>query len=201
MLSFLLGLGYCILFFVGETGGLVDPLAYVFVSLILIGIFGLYMPFYIEKRLEEELSVGRYFFGCGIGLLIASFLVVFSFQRIAIDGGTNFLTINRFEALTLIPLIIVSFMFAVLSFILGFRFHLLTILNEPLKGSFFRKGELFIAVGMPCFIISATLFATAAIFWTPVAEVLSAVGFISLAVFIVVFIVSACKEVQSTGKP
>jgi hypothetical protein len=195
-----LGFGYCILYFAGETGDLVDPLAYVFVSLILFGIFGLYMPFYIEKRLEKELSVGRYFFGCGIGFLIAFFLVLFAFQRIAIDGGTNFLTINRFEALTLIPLILVSFMCLVLSFILGFRFHLLTMLDEPSKGSFFRKGELFIAVGVPCFVISAILFATAAIVWTPVAEFLSVVGFIPLAVFIVVLIISACKDVQSTGK-
>jgi hypothetical protein len=44
------------------------------------------------------------------------------------------------------------------------------------------------------------MFAMAAILWTPVVEILSVVGFITIGVFIVVFIVSACKDVQSTGK-
>jgi hypothetical protein len=192
--SILLGVGYGVLFLNGLTELIVEPIVLIVASFILVGAFAVYLPMQLVKRLDQEVSVGRYFFGCGIGLSTAFFLSAIAFLTLGIDSFSDFLIVYRWETLLLIPYIISSFIGASLCFNIGYRYHRITELVDPKKGSIFLQGGLFIAVGIPSLGMSVFLFILSAFFWDPIFEILTVLAFILLVLFFIIFIVSACMD-------
>lgn len=198
ILSALLVLGYAIIL----QGGLLfipDALIAIVTSLILVGIFALYIPRHVEKQIDDDIKVGRLFFGSGIGLAVAFIFGVVTLLMMGVHSFSDIMTTRRIEALFFITYSIFVFISAGLSFYLGYRYYLLGKVEEP-KVSFFEKGGFFIAVGIPCLGVSVLLFILASWWYGPITDILTLVGFILMVIFFLIFVFSAFLDVSIQAK-
>ncbi|MFX1509990.1 MAG: hypothetical protein ACFFBR_06760 [Promethearchaeota archaeon] len=183
--SVLLGISYIGVALLGLTVASVDLIILIVGSLILVFGFAIYRTLQIEKQVEKEISRGRNFFGCGVGLLVAFLLGASAFLLMGIDQFSDFLTVNRWESLFLIPSSFFTFFSAALSFYLGSRYH------QLIERSFFVEGELFLTVGIPSLAVIVLLIILSQFAWGPASDILSIIVIALTVLFFVIFIFSA----------
>jgi hypothetical protein len=197
-LSVLLVLGYALLFRGGRLL-IFDALIAILTSLILVGIFSLYLPGHIGRQVEDDINVGRNFVGYGIGLVVAFIFGVVTLQMMGVNSLSNMLTTHRIEALVFIPYTILTLLSVGLSFYLGYRSFRLAGVIDP-TGSLFEHGGFFIAVGIPCLGVSILLFIMATLGSEPISDILTLVAFILMVVFFVILMFSAFFDVSLQAK-
>ncbi len=198
MLSALLVLGYAILFRGGRLL-ILDALIANVTSLILVGIFSIYLPGQIGRQIDDDIKVGRSFLGYGIGLTVAFIFGVVTLQMMGVHSPSDILTTHRMEALVFISYTIFIFISAGLSFFLGYQSFRLAGVTDP-KGSLFEPAGFFFAVGIPCLGVSILLFIMASLWSGPITDLLTLVAFFLIVIFFIILMFSAFYDVSLQAK-
>ncbi len=167
-----------------------EPIVFFVISLGFNFAFALGVPPLIERDVDRDIGLGRYFMASAMGLSIGFLFGVRALLWMSIFDLILFLTLFRLEALLLVVYVLLTFVNAALSWSIAYRFFSYAYLTAPDDAKTSVITQHLLTMGMPCIGSSVFLFALANYASYPVNFILNviAIAFVGI-FFVLVFIV------------